>query len=231
MSARGHAVRMAPSILSADFAALGRDIAAAERGGADLIHVDVMDGHFVPNITIGPPVVRAIKRIATRPLDVHLLLEAPDRFIGDFVTAGAAMVSVHVEAVPHLHRTIAYIKSLGARAGAAINPATPVSSLVEIARDLDHVLVMSVNPGFGGQTFIAQSLDKVRRVRSLLADTGSPAVIEIDGGVDQSNVAAVVAAGVSIVVAGHAIFGSSDPEAATRDLRAAAVGAATGTRA
>ncbi len=231
MNGRGPAVRIAPSILSADFASLGRDIAATERGGADLIHVDVMDGHFVPNITIGPPVVRAIKRIATRPLDVHLMIEEPDRYIEEFVTAGAAMVSVHVEAVPHLHRTIGYIKGLGAKAGAVINPSTPVSALVEIAADLDYVLVMSVNPGFGGQTFIPHSLEKVRRLRVLLSEAGSQADIEIDGGVDASNVAAVVGAGATILVAGQAIFGSPDPEAATRALRAAAAGAADGTRA
>ncbi len=145
---------IAPSILSADFAALGRDIAAVERGGADLIHIDVMDGHFVPNITIGPPVVRAIKRIATRQLDVHLMIEEPDRYIDDFVDAGASMISVHVEVLPHLHRTIGYIKTRGVKAGAVINPSTPVSALEDVARDLDFVLVMSVNPGFGGQSFI-----------------------------------------------------------------------------
>ena len=230
MNGRGPGVRIAPSILSADFAALGRDIAAAERGGADLIHVDVMDGHFVPNITIGPPVVRAIKRIATRPLDVHLMIEAPDRYIDDFVAAGASMLSVHGEAVPHLHRTIAYIKSVGVKAGAVINPSTPVSALEEIAPDLDFVLVMSVNPGFGGQTFIPHSLDKVRRVRQLLDTTGSHAAIEIDGGIDAANAAAVVAAGATILVAGQAIFGTADPEAAARTLRAAALGAVTGTR-
>jgi ribulose-phosphate 3-epimerase len=163
VTARPPAIQIAPSILSADFAALGRDIAAVERGGADLIHVDVMDGHFVPNITIGVPVVRSIKRIATRPLDVHLMIEEPDRYIDDFVVAGASMVSVHVEVVPHLHRTITYIKSLGAEAGVVINPSTPVSSLEEIARDVDFVLVMSVNPGFGGQSFIPESVEKVRR--------------------------------------------------------------------
>jgi ribulose-phosphate 3-epimerase len=227
VTARPPAIQIAPSILSADFAALGRDIAAVERGGADLIHVDVMDGHFVPNITIGVPVVRSIRRIATRPLDVHLMIEEPDRYIDDFVVAGAGMVSVHVEAVPHLHRTVTYIKSLGAKAGVVINPATPVSSLEEIARDVDFVLVMSVNPGFGGQSFIPQSVEKVRRVRALLDSAGSPAQIEIDGGIDTGNVAEVVAAGATILVAGHAIFSEPDPEAATRALRAAAEPART----
>ena len=220
----GHqpAVWIAPSILSADFAALGRDIAAVERGGADLIHIDVMDGHFVPNITIGPPVVRAIKRIATRPLDVHLMIDDPDRYIRDFAEAGASMISVHVEVLPHLHRTIGYIKSLGVKAGAVINPSTPVSSLEDVARDLDFVLVMSVNPGFGGQSFIPHSLDKVRRLKALLSATGSSAHIEIDGGVDGSNIHDIVAAGATILVAGNAIFASADAEAATRTLRAAA---------
>jgi ribulose-phosphate 3-epimerase len=216
------AVQIAPSILSADFANLGRDVAAVERGGADLIHVDVMDGHFVPNITIGVPVVRALKKIATAPLDVHLMIEEPDRYIEEFVAAGAAMISVHVEAVAHLHRTISHIKQLGARAGAVLNPATPVVTLEDIAADLDFVVVMSVNPGFGGQAFIPHSLEKLRRVRRLLDAVGSQAPIEIDGGIDQSNIAAVTAAGASILVAGSAIFGSADAEAATRALRAAA---------
>jgi ribulose-phosphate 3-epimerase len=213
-------IRIAPSILSADFAALGRDIAATERGGADLIHVDVMDGHFVPNITMGPPVVRAVKRVATRPLDVHLMIEEPDRYIEAFVAAGASMVSVHVEAVPHLHRTLALIRSLGAQAGAVINPSTPASALEAIAGDLDYAVVMSVNPGFGGQRFIPQSLEKIRRVRAVLSAAGSTAPIEIDGGVDASNIEAIAAAGATIFVAGQAIFGSPDPEAATRALRA-----------
>ena len=223
------ALQIAPSILSADFANLARDVAAVERGGADLIHVDVMDGHFVPNITIGVPVVRALKRIATRPLDVHLMIEEPDRYVDDFVAAGASMLSVHVEVLPHVHRTIAYIKSRGAKAGVVINPATPVSALEGIAPDVDFVLVMSVNPGFGGQPFIPGSIDKVRRVRELLRRAGSTAPIEIDGGIDAGNAADAVAAGASILVAGNAIFGTPDAEAATRALRAA-VGSASGSR-
>ena len=216
-------IRIAPSILSADFAALGDAIAAAERGGADQIHVDVMDGHFVPNMTIGPPVVRAIKRVAHVPLDVHLMIAHPDRYIEAFADAGAAMLSVHVEVLPHLHRTLAFIKSLGIKAGAVLNPSTPVSALEEVAGELDFALVMSVNPGFGGQAFIPRSESKVRAIRALLDRAGNPAPIEIDGGIDRTNAASVVAAGVEILVAGHAIFSGADVETATRDLKAAAL--------
>ena len=215
-------LQIAPSILSADFAALGAAVAAVERGGADLIHVDVMDGHFVPNITIGPLVVRALKRVATRPLDVHLMIEAPDRYVPAFVDAGASLVSVHMEAVPHLHRTVQLIKSLGARAGVVLNPATPAHALEAIAPDVDFVLVMSVNPGFGGQSLIPHCLDKITQVRAVLDAAGSSAPIEVDGGIDGETASRAVAAGASILVAGQAIFGSPDPEQATRDLRRAA---------
>jgi ribulose-phosphate 3-epimerase len=220
-------VRIAPSILSADFAALGDAIAAAVRGGADLIHVAVMDGHFVPNITIGPPVVKSLKRIATVPLDVHLMIEEPDRYIEAFAEAGAAMMSVHVEVLPHLHRTVHAIQALGVKAGVVLNPSTPVSSLSEMAADVDYVLVMSVNPGFGGQTFIPRSESKVREVRALLDRAGNQAPVEIDGGIDRHNIARVVSAGASIIVAGSAVFHTPDPERATRDLKAAALAAAT----
>jgi len=220
-------VLIAPSILSADFAALGDAIEAAQRGGADLIHVDVMDGHFVPNITIGAPVVKSIKRVANVPLDVHLMITDPDRHIDAFAEAGAAMMSVHVEVLPHLHRTVHAIKALGVRAGVVLNPATPVAVLEDIAADVDYVLVMSVNPGFGGQTFIPRSESKVRDVRALLDRAGNRAPVEIDGGIDRQNVARVVSAGARIIVAGSAIFHTPDPERATRELKAAALGAVT----
>jgi ribulose-phosphate 3-epimerase len=218
-------VRIAPSILSADFAALGQAIAATERGGADLIHVDVMDGHFVPNITIGPAVVRSIRHVTKLPLDVHLMIMEPDRYIEAFADAGASMISVHVEVLPHLHRTVHAIKALGAKAGVVLNPSTPVVALEQIAADVDYVLVMSVNPGFGGQTFIPRSESKVREVRTLLDSVGSAAPVEIDGGIDTVTAPRVVAAGARILVAGSAIFHTSDPERATRELKAAALSA------
>ena len=218
-------VRIAPSILSADFAALGQAIAAAERGGADLIHVDVMDGHFVPNITIGPPVVRSIRHVTKLPLDVHLMIMEPDRYIEAFADAGASMISVHVEVLPHLHRTVHAIKALGAKAGVVLNPSTPVVALEEIAPDVDYVLVMSVNPGFGGQTFIPRSEAKVKDIRALLDRVGNPAPVEIDGGIDTVTAPRVVAAGARILVAGSAIFHTPDPERATRELKAAALSA------
>ncbi len=215
-------VRIAPSILSADFAALGAAVAAAEAGGADLIHVDVMDGHFVPNLTIGPPVVAALHRVTGLPLDVHLMITDPDRYIDRFADAGAAAVSVHVETTPHLHRTLGHIRSHGLRAGVVLNPATAVSTLSEVAGEVDFVLVMSVDPGFGGQTFIPGSVAKIARVRRLLDEAGNRAPVEVDGGVDRGNAARVVEAGAEILVAGAAIFGTPDVPAAVRGLRAAA---------
>jgi len=219
-------IRLAPSILSANFAALADEIAAVERGGADLIHVDVMDGHFVPNITVGPPVVRALKRVARVPLDVHLMIEDPDRYLDDFIEAGASMLSVHVEVLPHLHRTISAIKQRGAQAGVVLNPSTPVVAIEEIAGDVDYVLVMSVNPGFGGQSFIPRTVGKIRSIKALLRSAGSHAPIEVDGGIDLHTVGLVVDAGAEVLVAGHAIFGGGQPEQAARALKQAALAAA-----
>ncbi|MFI5177196.1 MAG: ribulose-phosphate 3-epimerase [Vicinamibacterales bacterium] len=218
-------VRIAPSILSADFARLADAVARIEAGGADLVHVDVMDGHFVPNITIGPPVVAALKRVAKVPLDVHLMISDPDRYLEAFVEAGAAMITVHAEVLPHLHRTLTHIRALGARAGVAINPSTPVPAIREVIEQLDHVLIMSVNPGFGGQSFIPHSLGKISAARDLLAGAGSQAAIEVDGGVDRDNAAAIVRAGASILVAGASIFGTPDAAEAIRALRRAATAA------
>ena len=214
-------VRVAPSVLSADFARLGEQVQAVVRGGADLIHVDVMNGHFVPNLTLGPAIARAIARVATVPIDVHLMITDPDRYLEAFVDAGAKMITVHVEVLPHLHRTLQAIKRLGCRAGVALNPSTPPGVLSEVAADLDHVLVMSVNPGFGGQAFIPRSESKVRAVRALLDGAGNAAPVEIDGGIDMVTGPLVVAAGADILVAGAAIFGEPDPEAAVRALRSA----------
>ena len=210
---------VAASLLSADFAALGPDIAAVERGGAGLLHVDVMDGHFVPNLSMGPPVVSAIRRVAHVPLDVHLMLDNPDAFVRPFVDAGASRITVHVEVLPHLHRTLQFIKSCGVKAGVAINPSTPVVALEEVAGDVDQVLVMSVNPGFGGQTFIPRSESKIRAVRALLDAAGNDAPVSVDGGVDHSNAARIAAAGAAILVAGQSIFGAGDAARATRALR------------
>ena len=213
-------VRLAPSILSADFAKLGDAVAAVERGGADQIHLDVMDGHFVPNLTIGPAVVAAVRRVTSLPLDVHLMVTDPDRYLEAFAAAGAAIITVHAEVLPHLHRTLHRIRALGCRAGAAINPSTPVSALSEVVGSLDLVLVMSVNPGFGGQAFIPESKSKISRVRDWLREAGREDVdIEVDGGIDRSNIASVVAAGATVIVAGHSVFGDGAPEEAARQLK------------
>jgi ribulose-phosphate 3-epimerase len=212
-------VKIAPSILSADFAALGTDIARIEAAGADQLHVDVMDGRFVPNITIGPVVVGAIRKRTRLPLDVHLMIVEPERYIPEFVAAGADMVTVHVEACPHLQRTLAQIRELGARAGVALNPATPVSTLELVLDDLDLVLVMSVNPGFGGQSFIPTAHRKIRELRALLGNR--PVDVSVDGGVKVDLAAALVADGASTLVAGSAIFGAADPAAAIKAFRAA----------
>lgn len=209
---------LAPSILSADFGRLAEQVALAERGGASVVHVDVMDGHFVPNITIGPPVVKALRKATTLPLDCHLMIENADRYLDAFADAGASWVSLHVEALPHLQRAVAYLKSRGVKAGVALNPSTPLASLEEILPELDYVLVMSVNPGFSGQSFLPGSLDKIGRLRADIRRRGLAARIEVDGGIDQGNVRAVVAAGAEIVVAGNAVFGQADPEAAARRL-------------
>lgn len=215
-------VRIAPSILAADFASLGACVAAAERGGADLIHVDVMDGHFVPNLTVGPPVVRSLKRVTTVPLDVHLMIEDPDRYVPAFAEAGASMISVHVEVLPHLHRTIGLIKELGLQAGVALNPSTPVCSVEEVAGDVDFVVIMTVNPGFGGQTYIPRSTSKVRAMRELLSRADNAAPIEVDGGIDAQTIGDVVMAGADVIVVGSAVFHTPDVEGAVRKLKALA---------
>jgi ribulose-phosphate 3-epimerase len=199
--------KIAASILSADFARLGEQIGEAIAASADWIHVDVMDGHFVPNLTIGPPILRALRPITDLPLDVHLMVEQPDRLIPEFARAGADVLTVHVETCPHLHRTIQHIKELGVKAGVTLNPATPLTALQEIVPDVDLVLIMSVNPGFGGQSYIPFSTDRIARLRRMLDERGLTGVeLEVDGGIKSHNVAEVVAAGASVLVIGSAIF-------------------------
>lgn len=199
-------VKLFPSILSADFRCLGQQIAAVEQAGADGIHVDVMDGRFVPNITIGPLIVEAARQSTSLPLDVHLMIVEPDRYLGDFARAGADMLSVHQEACPHLHRTIQQIKQLGKKAGVVLNPSTSLATVEDVLDDLDFILIMSVNPGFGGQSFIEASVEKVRRLRRLIEERGARTEIEIDGGIDAKTAPRVVAAGATMLVAGSAVF-------------------------
>ena len=216
-------IEIAPSILSADFARLGEQIKIVEQAGASLLHVDVMDGQFVPNITVGLPVVKAISRATRLPIDAHLMIVEPGRYAESFVKAGAQMVSIHIEADPHAHRTLSAIRAAGAQAGIAFNPATPLSALEEAIKFADYALLMSVNPGFGGQEFIPESLDKVRRLRKMIDERGLRTRIEIDGGIDADNIADVTSAGAEIIVAGSAIFGAGDPGVAVRKLREATV--------
>lgn len=201
---------IAPSILSADFARLGEEIRAVENAGANWIHADVMDGHFVPNITFGPMIVAAVRQVTQLPIDVHLMIEQPDKYIADFIDSGADWVSVQVETCPHLHRTLQLIKEKGAKAGAVLNPSTSLSTIEWVLDDLDYILLMSVNPGFGGQAFISNSLEKIRRLRRMIDERGLSILIEVDGGVNMSTLADISAAGADVFVAGSAIFGKND---------------------
>ena len=212
-------VKIAPSILSADFSRLGEEIKAVEEAGADWIHVDVMDGRFVPNITIGPLVVESLRKVTELPLDVHLMIENADLYIEDFAKAGADIISVHVEACPHLHRTIQSIKEHGAKAGVVLNPATTLFALDEIIEQVDMVLLMSVNPGFGGQKFITSVLSKIELLRNTLNESGVELDLQVDGGIKPDNVAIIKEAGANVLVAGSAIFGSDDYKKAIEELR------------
>lgn len=214
-------IKILPSVLSADFRNLGQQVNEVEQAGADGIHLDVMDGRFVPNITIGPFIVEAVRKATSLPLDVHLMIVEPERYIGDFANAGADIISVHQEACPHLHRTIQQIKDAGKKAGVVLNPGTTLDTLEEILGDVDLILIMSVNPGFGGQSFIPTSTDKVRRLRNLLNERHAPAAIEIDGGIDPTTAPRVVAAGATMLVAGSAVFrAKGGPAEGVRSLRA-----------
>lgn len=219
-------IELAPSILSADFARLAEEVRAASEGGGSVIHVDIMDGHFVPNLTIGPPVVRSLRKATKLPLDCHLMIEHPDQFIPDFVEAGADWISVHQEACRHLNRTLHLIKSHDCLAGVVINPATPVDTLVEVLDIVDYVLVMSVNPGFGGQKFIPSTSHKLRRLAEIRSQQGLNFRIEVDGGISLDTVADVVRAGAEILVAGNAVFGGGDPRKNAQALLKAATEAA-----
>lgn len=203
-------IKIAPSILSADFGRLAEEIVAVEQAGADLLHIDVMDGHFVPNITIGPPVVASLRKTTRLPFDVHLMIENVERYIEVFAKAGSDMITVHVEATHHLHRTVTQIKEQGCKAGVSLNPATPLADVEPIVSEIDHLLIMTVNPGFGGQQFIAGCLQKIRKARGLIDTVAPNVLIEVDGGITLDNIAAVGEAGADIIVAGQAIFGNGD---------------------
>ena len=219
-------VRIAPSVLSADFGRLAEDIARCEDGGADWIHVDVMDGRFVPNLTFGAKVIETLRRLTKLPLDVHLMVVEPEKYFDAFAAAGASVLTIHQEAAPHLHRQLHRIRELGCRAGAAINPSTPVDTLRDVASDLDLLLVMSVNPGFGGQKFIEGAVEKIARARQLLTAAGSSAAIEVDGGVTRDTIAKCWRAGADTFVAGNAVFTAPDTAAEIRELRARCAGQA-----
>jgi len=219
------APRIAPSILSADFARLGEEVAAVTRAGADWIHVDVMDGHFVPNLTIGPVVVEAVRRSTSLPLDVHLMIEKPERYITEFVKAGAATVGVQVEACPHLHRTVAQIREAGARASVVLNPGTPLLAIEPVLADVDQVLVMTVNPGFGGQKFIESMLSKIATLRGMIDERGHEVALEVDGGISLETIGRAARAGADVFVAGTAVFGAPDYAEAIAGLRKAALAA------
>jgi len=210
---------IAPSILSADFSKLGEEIRAVELAGADWIHVDVMDGQFVPNITMGPIIVEAVRRVTDLPVDVHLMIQHPERFVQDFADAGASLVSVQVEACPHLNRVVHMIKDAGIRAGVVLNPSTPIETIRWVLADADYVLIMSVNPGFGGQRFIPNSLDKIRAVRRMADELGLAPLIEVDGGVKAGNIASVSQAGADVFVAGSAVFGTDDYAATIKKFK------------